>query len=243
MGGDGGTLNNSRHEHTRLRARVLGHSSPASEKLRKRQRASVTHCEASKMALQPPHVVVDRLGLLYNKDALISCLLHRARHKNRQAYLHIRSLKKDTAQVNLVEQNGQFICPVTKKVVTAEGNFSVGWSCGCVTANVIQVQQAVRAGRHQDASSDGAATTSSSQDPQLCISCAKMGERIALGMTFEERQAILERILAAREKNRALKKKKKRKSNATDADVPESKIRKLNEADTAQPSKPCASVR
>ncbi|PXF46085.1 Protein RTF2-like [Gracilariopsis chorda] len=242
MGGDGGTLNNSRHEHTRLRARVLGHSSPASQKLRKRQRASVTHCEASKMALQPPHVVVDRLGLLYNKDALISCLLHRARHKSRHAFSHIASLKKDTAHVNLVEQNGQFICPVTKKVVTAEGSFSVGWSCGCVTANVVYVQRAVRAGRHQDAPSDVASTTSSSQEPQVCISCAKMGERIPLGMTFEERQAVLERVLAAREKSRSLK-KKKRKSIANDADPPVSKIRKLTDPDSPQPSKPCASLR
>lgn len=167
MGGDGGTLNNSRREHVRARAKILGlTSSPAST-----QRASVTECALTKQPLAPPHVVVDRLGQLYNKEALISYILTRRSRNSVEtdAFAHIKSVKKDTANVRLTD--GELLCMVTRKVATEEGGFSVGWKCGCVCARIRGVQGV----------GEG-----------VCASCGIEGERVLLGLAMKEREKIFE---------------------------------------------------
>ncbi|KAI0567712.1 Replication termination factor 2 [Gracilaria domingensis] len=209
MGGDGGTLNNSRHEHTRLRATVLGAPTLTTQHRLKRQRASVTHCELSKQPLSPPHIVVDRLGLLYNKDALINYILHRAREKTAQndALSHIVRLKRDTARVRFVSEDGVFVCPVTKRVVSEGGRFTIGWQCGCVTATI---EEAV----HHEGTSEQHSTLSG--DMQTCVACSETGERIPLGLSVEERQKRLRSLLEVRKRQREQKKKKR--AAVSDAD-------------------------
>lgn len=166
MGGDGGTLNNSRREHVRARALILGLSPTPSLT----QRASVAECALTKQPLTPPYVVVDRLGQLYNKDALISYVLKRRSHKSTDTdvFAHIRSVKKDTANVRFTD--GELLCIVTRKVATEEGGFSVGWNCGCVCARIREVEGVGGKG---------------------CVSCGVEGARVGLGLTLQERESIL----------------------------------------------------
>lgn len=168
MGGDGGTLNNSRREHVRARASILGPvSTPTST-----QRASVAECALTKQSLTPPHVVVDRLGQLYNKEALISYILTRRSRKSSKVdvFAHIKSVRKDTASVRFTD--GELLCMVTRRVATEEGGFSVGWKCGCVCAKIKGVEGV----------GEG-----------VCASCEAEGERVILGLTMKERGEVFEK--------------------------------------------------
>lgn len=217
MGGDGGTLNNSRHEHTRLRDHI---NPPKQQNLR--ERASVTHCAASKEPLQPPHVHVDRLGNLYNSEPLLRSLLHRAREAKVKpkeecvseepgAFAHIRSAKRDTASVKLQQDiDGiHFICTVTRKIVTEEGGFTVGWNCGCVTASVLGVKgvsnEAENGKCEYDGNYEGKEGTAMNQ---ICIQCGRKGTRVRLGMTLAERNEIRDAIVEARQHRASGKRKR-----------------------------------
>lgn len=169
MGGDGGTLNNSRADHVRMRAELGGcadaHSLAAA---RARERASVTLCAASRQRLSPP-VVVDRLGQLFNKDALIAAMLDRAKGAK---FEHVRILSKDAAPV------GDWrICKVTRETVSERGRFIVGWRCGCVVA-----MKAVEAVRGEG----------------VCVACGEATEVVGLGLTGEERDGIAAAIAEER---------------------------------------------
>lgn len=137
MGGDGGSLNNSRHEHTRLRLSVLHRRDAATEAAYNSQRASTTHCALTQVPLRPPHVVGDRLGQLYDKEGLLRHLLRRAARERGgegeregeeerlggcgekkgninwdggevDVVSHIRSMKRDTVDVKLMwERKGE----------------------------------------------------------------------------------------------------------------------------------------
>lgn len=220
MGGDGGTLNNSRHEHTRLRQSVMGLCTK-NEVLRQVQaeRGSVTDCAASKQRLQPPHVVVDRLGLLYNKEPLIGMLLQRARKKGKDkekgketdVFAYIKSVKRDTRPVKLIrerEDGGEFICEVTKKVVVVGQGFSVGWDCGCVTA---KIDEAAANGIGK-AKRDVNVTGSTKECISECMGCGQVGRRIVLGMTGLEREDIRNKLLDQQQ----TRKKRKRKAEGGD---------------------------
>ncbi|CAN8067346.1 unnamed protein product [Agarophyton chilense] len=224
MGGDGGTLNNSRHEHTRLRASVLGTPAAAAQRL-KRQRASVTHCALSKQPLRESHVVVDRLGQLYNKDALITYLLRRARQPPLvDAFAHITSLKRDTACVRFTcdaAATATFVCPVTRRVVSERGHFSVGWRCGCVTADVGAVEGAMR---------DEAAQTRDDMS-RVCMACSGQGERVPLALSLEDRDSRLRAIRETRKQRRTLKRKNNRIVASADGPSSPPKRRKLLEGD------------
>lgn len=123
MGGDGGTLNNSRREHARIRQTSTKTSSLPSY-------PPFTHCHLSQTRLQAP-VVADRLGYLYNKTAILEHLLSR----NSLPYdpiAHIRRFRRDVCNVRL--RDGRLICEETRKEAAAVGaGVEVGWECGCVS--------------------------------------------------------------------------------------------------------------
>lgn len=203
MGGDGGTLNNSRHEHTRLRAAVLRLPDVAAEAARLRQRSSVTHCALTKELLQPPHVVADRLGQLFSKEALLRHILHRHAHppplnNSDDALAHIRSIKKDTTTVHLSPT-----CPLTHRTITADARFALCWTCGRAATAV--------------------AIPGTGASPN-CPLCGAAGQRVLLGMTLEHRLRIQRAIVADRHLKKVSKnslgiRKKRRPKAATPLDV------------------------
>lgn len=104
-----------------------------------------TLCRLSRHRLQSP-VMLDRLGQLYNKDALIEYLLRRSKHtasdaENRVAR-HIRGLKDVrgvTLSPNPVREAEQgevlyypFVCPLTQRLMNGKQKFVALWTCGCV---------------------------------------------------------------------------------------------------------------
>lgn len=193
MGGDGGSLNNSRAEYTRLRQTVCCKRNVSTDEAQNRQRASTTHCSLTKAELQPPHVVGDRLGQLYNKEALLRHMIFRAErsragHRNgdgdKESILaHIRSVKKDTVPVTLctVDDSGVFVCPVTRRTITPDGRFSFGWTCGCVAADRVPMEKGISRGAESS-----------------CLVCGVYGERIPLGTTMDCRQALRKDIMQKR---------------------------------------------
>jgi Rtf2 RING-finger len=205
MGGDGGTLNNSRLDHVRLRRELsVGGESASAQSLRA-SRSSVTLCAASRQALCAP-VVADRLGQLFNKDALIASMLARA-----PAFAHVRSLRRDTsAEVVLAADSDDdaLQCALTRDRVTPDGRFGVGWSCGCVTSNA--AVEAVC----------GNTTAGNSGEDAECVVCGKMGRRIRLGLTREERDAILTIISSEPRKLRGAEKKNQGQKRAAPSSVP-----------------------
>lgn len=207
MGGDGGTLNNSRQDHVRLRREINGSSNGQDSET---QRASVTECALSNEPLRPPHIVVDMAGQLYNKDSLISFLLERRQRGNESegALSHLRSMKYDTVSVCVPPNYARLTCPVTLKEATEEGHFTVGWKCGCVTAPVRGVP--------------GVETTiedAEKPDEELCISCRIKGPRVQLGLTLKERLKAIEKI----EQSRRARKSKKRKLPAVKPEIEQRK--------------------
>lgn len=209
MGGDGGTLNNTRHELTRVRQSLLRSHSPSTKAAQDRERASTTHCALTQLPLSPPHVVVDRLGNLFNKDALLNHLLSRP---SPDPLVHIRSFKRDAVTVNFVraldiEKNdhvdtddvdrSKFVCPVSRKLILPDARCSVGWNCGCVVAALDVLRKAI------NAQSDS------------CLACGVIGPRISLGRTRKERAEEQTRLLQEREARRA-KRGKKRAADSVD---------------------------
>ena len=107
-------------------------------------------------------------------------------------------MKKDTAAVNFATSSGQRVCPITRRAVTEEGRFTVGWKCGCVVADAAaQGMRDVESGVHHG--EDGGEAS--------CVVCQIRGERVRLGLTLEERNRIREGL----EKERVERKSKKRK--------------------------------
>lgn len=207
MGGDGGTLNNSRHEHTRLRQSILGRRDASTEQESNRQRASTTHCALTKEELQPGYVVVDRLGQLYNKEALLRHLIHRQESNQTNCnddddneMSHIVSVRKDTVSINVQQEmkDGVFLCPVTKRCVTAEGGFSVQWPCGCIVSDAIP--KTVSTVSHND-DVDGR---------KLCPNCNEcVTNSVALGLSFAKRRVEQIKLIALRKERKKNKKKRK----------------------------------
>lgn len=194
MGGDGGTLNNSRHDHVRMR-RELGGAVGASKTaaLTAKERTSVTLCSASRQPLAMP-IVVDRLGQLFRKDALIACMLEQA-----PAFAHVKSLARDTAAL----KGPPKACAVTREPVTTHGRFVVGWECGCVVSS-----RAVAEVRSKAKGLVGSTE-------KACVACGEETAVVMLGMTGEERESLRETLLADQAKiamaKKAGKSKKRRK--------------------------------
>lgn len=171
MGGDGGTLNNTRQEHARAR-RSLGYKR-GDERARKDARSSVTHCALSNERLRNGETVVCRAGQLYNRSSVIEHLLRRTRGEVSDALPHVRKLSRDIAQVST-----SIACALTREEARADGSFGVTWACGCVTGNV-------------DAA--GAIATEGA-----CAACDSPGARVRIGLPASERTAIVQAIVAKR---------------------------------------------
>lgn len=210
MGGDGGTLNNTRAEHARLRRSGTSASASAST-----ARASVSLCALSQVPLRRGEVVVDRSGALYNKSALLAHFLDSVggEAKRQSGVPHIRRIKRDVADVryepsNADDANGSPpLCVVTRAVARADGSFSVGWNCGCVTAAV-----------------DAKGSKVPSEQATECAACGTKGNRVPLGATKKYRDEVITGILETRAR------KKKRKLESVDAEEDASKKVKVKQA-------------
>ncbi|KAJ8906530.1 hypothetical protein NDN08_003023 [Rhodosorus marinus] len=137
MGGDGGTLNNSRMELVRVRKEMMkkGSSSVVEKDVKERDRWMT--CAVSRERLKIP-VVACRLGYLYNKEALINLILDSARRTRMAEFAHVRSLKDMLeCKLELVEdgKNAVFKCPISLKEATGAIKFSVMWGCGHVVSD------------------------------------------------------------------------------------------------------------
>ncbi|PKI84889.1 hypothetical protein MVES1_000882 [Malassezia vespertilionis] len=137
MGADGGTI---------ARRNDLVRTKKADEKGDKEElRHSLwTQCRLSKQSLDVP-VVADRLGQLYNKEAVLEYMLRRgtedASNTEHQAARHLKGLK-DVHAVQLTpnpvakkEEDSlyyAFACPLTQRVMNGMHKFVFLWTCGCV---------------------------------------------------------------------------------------------------------------
>eukprot|EP00171_Calliarthron_tuberculosum_P010563 IDg10563t1 len=193
MGGDGGTLNNSRAEHASIRRSLR-----AGTHLRARAaaRASVRDCALTGEPLRIAETVVCRAGQLYNREALVAHLLRRARARSDGANSdgggvpHVRRLARDVIKVRALT------CALTRTDVRADSTFSVGWKCGCVCAPV-----------------DATGKRVLPADATRCAACDVPGPRVALGMTAAERDVVIKAIVAKRAGD-AKRKKDKAKGQA-----------------------------
>jgi hypothetical protein len=195
-----------------------------------RERASVTECAASRQPLASP-IVVDRIGQLYNKDALIACMLARA-----SAFAHVRSLTRDIAPVNA--KRLPLVCGVTRDRVTEQGRYVVGWRCGCVVASrAANVVSGSGAGGND--SDIGRAVTGGEF---VCAACGVVGGRVLLGMPGNERdelraQIMLERADASREKMKEkVAKTEKLSAKRKVGDKPDAAAHEVAETAIVQPT-------
>lgn len=134
MGCDGGTIPR-RGELVRQKQKQESKDKDAERACRWR------HCSISQQPLERP-IVTCRKGRLYNKTAVIECLLDKTKIG------HIKSLK-DVRELKLtvnpsydfkMEENkvligaipGAYICPITALEMTGKYPFVALWTCGCV---------------------------------------------------------------------------------------------------------------
>lgn len=107
-----------------------------------------TVCRLSRQRLTPP-VVIDRLGQLYNKDALLEYLIKRTTKSTSEeedhVARHIKSLKGDVRDAVLhpnpvpEDELGEaqyfpFACPISQRVMNGKHRFVCLWPCGCVAS-------------------------------------------------------------------------------------------------------------
>ncbi|KAK2195762.1 Replication termination factor 2 [Babesia duncani] len=85
-------------------------------------------CALSQEPLSSP-IVACRIGLLYNKEAVIKYILSK---KKINSMNHIRRLK-DIKQVNfkMDEENVRLICPIVCTELSAANRGVLIWKCGC----------------------------------------------------------------------------------------------------------------
>lgn len=107
-----------------------------------------TLCCLSRQTLQPP-IMIDRLGQLYNKEALLEYMIRRASksasESENEVARHIKSLKADVRQVTLHANPVKeaelgdihyfpYACPLTQRVMNGKHKFVCLWPCGCVVS-------------------------------------------------------------------------------------------------------------
>lgn len=146
MGGDGGSLNNTRLELVQVRKDILGKRRKTSDEAPgDTKEANYRTCAISREPLRPP-VVGCKLGYLFNKEALIHFLLER-KAKNKQeelyhytaeAFQHIKSLKDvvDCSRSFQADRESGFrlVCPITLQEASSKRRFYLLWKCGCIVS-------------------------------------------------------------------------------------------------------------
>lgn len=90
------------------------------------------YCAISNTTLQKP-IVGCRLGYIYNKEALLSCLINKTIPK---AFNHIRRLK-DVKDIRATENSNKqspypLVCPLTAVEYNGLTRFVFLWTCGCL---------------------------------------------------------------------------------------------------------------
>mmetsp|Transcript_21837 Transcript_21837/g.31666 ORF Transcript_21837/g.31666 Transcript_21837/m.31666 type:complete len:249 (-) Transcript_21837:743-1489(-) len=142
MGGDGGSLNNSRMELVRVRKEMMRKGSSSVVEKEVTQKDRWTTCAVSRERLKVP-VVACRLGYLYNKEALINLILDPLRRARMPEFAHVRSLKDMIeCKLELVEdgKNAVFKCPISLKEATGAIKFALIWGCGHVISEQAFIQ-------------------------------------------------------------------------------------------------------
>lgn len=169
MGCDGGTIP-KRDELVRTKKKK--------EELSKdvKNAAKWKHCHLSQEQLRKP-IVVDLLGYLYNKEALLEYLLDRSKFESGPDY--IKSLK-DVKELNLTDNpsfsydvskqaddKSMFICPITGLEMNGVYRFFFLHSCGCVFSE--------RAFKTISSSISNGSSSASAVAPEIkCIKCEKV---------------------------------------------------------------------
>mmetsp|Transcript_5860 Transcript_5860/g.17583 ORF Transcript_5860/g.17583 Transcript_5860/m.17583 type:complete len:248 (+) Transcript_5860:107-850(+) len=172
MGGDGGSLNNSRLELVRVRKEMMGQKGKNSVEKDVRDRDKWTTCAISRERLSPP-VVACRLGYLYNKEQLIRFLRDKQLRKRTPEFSHVRSLKDVVdCKLELVsDSKAVFRCPFTLKEALGGQRFIVLWGCGHVMSD--------------------SALAELGKGGKVCISCEQpFEEKIALHPSDEVRSKL-----------------------------------------------------
>ncbi|XP_030839317.1 replication termination factor 2 isoform X1 [Strongylocentrotus purpuratus] len=140
MGGDGGSIP-GRQDLVRTKRK------PEKADQNMERVARWHHCALTQEKLRQPMVACE-LGRLYNKEAVLECLLDKSKS---ESALHIKSLK-DVKQLVLTDnpayqgQKGEkgdgyvdthtapYICPVTGLEMNGKYRFCFIWHCGCVVS-------------------------------------------------------------------------------------------------------------
>lgn len=124
MGNDGGSIP-KREELVKVRKRKQ-----LAEK-EEQNRSKWKLCALSKQVLVPP-IVACKLGYLYNKTAVLECLLDNTLPPE---FSHIRKAKRDLINLNLSSiEECKFVCPVTGLTMGGNYKFVALVKCGCVIA-------------------------------------------------------------------------------------------------------------
>lgn len=203
MGGDGGSLNNTRREHTRLRSSVLSstHKSTTSNKISRMDTAydALNLCAITKTPLDVNHAVGDRLGHLMNKEAVIEMLLARKRGdgKGGDKFAHIEGLK-DVVVVKLKRgRDGVgWVCPVGGREAGRGGVWLMGWKCGCCGERAAGLKVA------------------GGEKGGCCLFCGeKVVEMVELGIGGEKKRLKLEVVMEEKEVKRKNRRRKRKRDD------------------------------
>ena len=155
-------------------------------------------CALTKKPFSPP-LVVDRLGLVYNKFELLSQLADKKMPPN---FCHITSLKDVKTvktDLNKVNDTVVIVCPVSLVEFGGSNQFAFNWKCGCLVA-----MKAVER----------------MEKDKTCINCGEKYEDdlIKLVQTNDERSKMYNDILDEKLKGKVLLGKKKlREENKMDS--------------------------
>ncbi|EAN33910.1 Rtf2 RING-finger family protein [Theileria parva strain Muguga] len=85
-------------------------------------------CALSQEPLSPP-IVSCKLGLLYNKEAVLKFILSK---KPNPSFEHLKGLKDIKDIEFLVDKGtGRFLCPILRTELSATNRAVLIWNCGC----------------------------------------------------------------------------------------------------------------
>jgi hypothetical protein len=127
-------------------------------------RAKSKLCALTQEPLDPP-VVSCKLGYLYNKEALLNCIL---KNKLPSEFCHIKSIR-NVQDVKLEKSGNSIICPVTRIEMNGVNPFKLMWDCGCLLSGKALEEI----------------------PSQSCLACGKeIGQVVTIGQTKEEQKRL-----------------------------------------------------
>jgi hypothetical protein len=195
MGNDGGSIPGRQDlVKEKLKEKKL-------ENLELVKQAQSKFCALTKENLQKP-VCGDKLGLLYNKEALIRALIEKRLPK---FFSHISSLKDiKELNINLIEEEedsemfSKVICPISLEAFSGLNIFYIIWKCGCVLSKkgIDELQM-----------------------KDKCINCGKevnmKEDLVSLNYTSQERDLIRSQLLENKKKHKIVSTEKKSSSQSS----------------------------